>query len=126
MLEIHTRDGRTTKVDLAKPDHAREWARRMADPRYQGTITGVTVSHLGVRYSLSRPTDFDPVAFSAEYVDPDPSRKLKGGHRVICHAGTVRAAVMVHEQQRAVRLTLQRWGKQRYNPGYDPLRVREG
>lgn len=122
MLEIHTRDGLTTKVDLADPDQAREWARRMADPRYQGEITGLTVSHLGVRYSVPRPQGFEPVAFFAEQIDPDPDRKLKGGRRIICHAGQVRAVAMVHEAQRAVRIQLARYGKQRYSPGYDPLK----
>lgn len=126
MLEIHTSDGRTQKIDLADRGQAMDWAKRMADPRYQGTITAVTVSHLGVRYSIPRPTGLAPVAFSAEYLDPDPARKLKGGQRLICHAGDVRAVAMVHQQQRAVRISLTKWGKQRYNPGYDPLRVVEG
>lgn len=126
MLEIHTSDGRTEKIDLGDRAQAVDWAKRMADPRYQETITGVTVSHLGVRYSIPRPAGLTPIAFFAEQLDPDPGRRLKGGQRLICHAGDVRAVAMVHQQQRAVRLSLMKWGKQRYNPGYDPLRTREG
>jgi len=122
VLEIHTRDGRTEKIDLADRAQAAAITRRFADPRYQATITGLTITHLGVRYSMPRPTGFEPVAYMAEEVEPDPSRKLKGGRRVVCHAGEVRAIAMIHEAQRAVRITLMRFGKQRFAPGYDPLR----
>lgn len=96
--------------------------RRWADPRFQETITGLTVSHQGVQYSIPRPQGFDPVSFHAECIDPDADRKIKGGERVVCMAGDVRATVMVHREQRAARVSLLRLGKQRFTPGYDPLK----
>ena len=122
MLKIHTRDGVTTKVDWENEDQAREWMRRLADPRFQGSITGLTILHAGVQYSIPRPTGFEPISFLAELIEPDDERRIKGGERVTLLAGDVRASIMVHKEQRAVRMSLLRIGKQRYSPGYNPLK----
>lgn len=121
MLKIHTRDGATTKVDLEDEAQAREWTHRLSDPRFQASITGLTVSHAGVQYSIPRPTGFEPVSFLAEHLEPNGDRRIKGGQRITLLAGDVRASVMVHREQRAARVSLLRIGKQRYNPGYNPF-----
>lgn len=123
MLKIHTRDGATVKVNLEDEGLAKKWMRRLADPRFQATITGMTVAHAGVQYSIPRPQSFDSVSFLAEHIDSDPDRKIKGGERIVCMAGDVRATIMVHREQRAARVSLLRIGKQRYTPGYDPLKA---
>ena len=97
--------------------------RRWADPRFQETITSLTISHQGGQYSIPRPQGFESVSFHAEYVDPALDRKIKGGERVVCMAGDVRTTVMVHKEQRAVRVSLLRLGKQRFTPEYDPLKA---
>lgn len=122
MLKIHTRDGATIKIDLEDEAQAKEWMRRWADPRFQATITGLTIADQGVQYSIPRPQGFEPISFLAESIEADPSRRIKGGERVSCMAGDIRATVMVHREQRAVRVSLLRLGKQRYIPGYDPLK----
>ena len=94
---------------------------RLSDPRFQATITGLTLSHAGVQYSIPRPTDFDPVSFLAERIEPNADRRIKGGERVTLLAGDVRASIMVHREQRAARISLFRMGKQRFSPGYNPL-----
>jgi hypothetical protein len=55
--------------------------------------------------------------YQAELIAAEPDRRIKGGERLVCQAGEVRAAVMVHREQRAARVTLFRIGKQRYTPG---------
>jgi hypothetical protein len=116
VLKIHTNDGKTARVDLEDEGQAKEWLQLLGDPEFQATITGMTVAHKGVQYSLPRPIGFNEVLFLAEHVSPDSERKVKGGERVTCIAGDVRATVMVHRAQRAVRVSLLRTGKQRFNP----------
>lgn len=122
MLKIHTRDGRTTKVDLTDADQAREWMRRWSDPRFQAQITGMTIADQGVQYSISRPDDFGAVSFRAEHIDVDLDRRIKGGERITCMADDARVTVMVHSGQRAVKVSLLKFGKQRFIPGHDPLK----
>lgn len=43
MFKIHTRDGRTAKVDLTDADQAREWLQRFKDTGFQQNITGISV-----------------------------------------------------------------------------------
>lgn len=116
MLKIHTNDGLTACVDLEDEEQAREWIERLKDPRLQSKITGVTVAHRGVQYSLPRPLGFDHVVFQPEIILPDDQKKIKGGERVVCQAGDVRVELMVHKAQRAARVSLKRTGKQRFNP----------
>lgn len=120
MLKVHLRDGSTLNVDLGDPDQARAWFRRLRDHGFQSSITALTVAHRGVQYSIPRPKGFDSVSFFAENVPVVPESKIKGGERVVCLAGEVRAVAMVHREQRAVRLSLLRLGKQRFNPWHEP------
>ncbi|KKN79941.1 hypothetical protein LCGC14_0334490 [marine sediment metagenome] len=116
MLRVHTRDGRTASIDLSDSEQAKWLASRLGDPRFQAQITAMTISHQGVSYAVARPDGLGPVTFLAELMTPAPDRKIKGGERMICLAGDVRASVFVHQQERAARVSLFRIGKQRYNP----------
>lgn len=116
MLKVHTRDGRTVRVDLEDRAASQAWLQRLRDPVFQAEVTGLTISHRGVSYSLPRPKGFDPILFSAELVAAEQERRIKGGERLVCQAGEVRAVVMVHREQRAARVTLFRIGKARYIP----------
>ncbi len=120
MLKVHLCDGKTLNVDLEDREQARAWFRSLRDLEFQGRITALTISHRGVQYSIPRPKGFDSVSFFAENVPVVPESKIKGGERVVCLAGEVRAVAMVHREQRAARLSLFRLGKQRFNPGYGP------
>ncbi len=116
MLKIHTSNGQTALIDLEDEDRAREWIARFGDPSFQSTITGLTIANRGVQYSLPRPVGFQQVSFHAELVETDLSRRIKGGERVTCFAGDVRATIMVHKEQRAAKMSLLHTGKQRFNP----------
>ena len=119
VLCIHTRDGRTHNVALDDREQARIYLRRLEDLAFQSSVTGLTILHRGVSYSVPKPRGFDAVRFSAEYVDAMTERKVKGGERIILQAGEVRASVMVHTQHRAARVTIMRIGRQRYAPPVD-------
>lgn len=114
MLKVHLNDGRTLCFDLAVPEEADGWLGRVRDPAFQAAITGLTVNHRGVQYSLPRPQDFEDVFLYGERLPANG--KAKGGVRMVCQAGDVRIVVMVHEGHRAARVSVARVGKLRYNP----------
>lgn len=116
MLRVHTADGLTTRFDLEDKKKAAEWLELLKDPSFQETITGLTVSHRGVLYSFSKPEGFHSASFLAETIPADQERKIKGGERILCFADGVRLGVMVHREQKAVRITLAKTGRQRFNP----------
>ena len=116
MLKIHTDDGKTSRVDFEDEGQAKAWLERLKDPRFQDRITALTIAVKGVQYSLPKPAGFDQIFLHAEPVTPDPSRKIKGGERIVCFAGDTRVTIMVHKEQRAARVSLARVGKQRFNP----------
>ena len=116
MLKVHTNDGLTSRIDLEDEEQAEQWLARLKDPRFQASITGLTVAFRGVQYSLPRPVGFSDVFFLAEHVSPDEVRKIKGGERVFCFSDNVRIGMMVHKAQRAVRITLSKTGRQRFSP----------
>lgn len=118
MLWVHTADGATARVDLEDEEQARQWLQRLQDPAFNRTVTGLAVSHLGVLYTLPRPRDFRQVSLSAELVPVDERSKNKGGERLLCFADESSLALMVHRQQRAVRVTLAKPGRRRFNPGF--------
>ena len=86
----------------------------MSDPVFQETITAVTLARDGVQYSLARPPEMEPLFFHAE--DVPAGGRVKGGERVTLFAGDIRVAMMAHAGQRAARVSLDRVGKQRFNP----------
>ena len=116
MLRVHLTDGRTLCFDIEDPRQAAEWLERAQDLGFQDTIRGLTVQHNGVQYSMPRPAGFARVWLFAEAMPPDPELKFKGGERIIGQADNVRAILMVHEAQRAARISLSKPGWQCYNP----------
>jgi len=106
----------TTGFDLEDEEQAAEWLEKLRDPSFQKTVTGLTVAHRGVLYSFSKPQGFQNVAYHSELVVPDLERKVKGGERIRCFADGVCVGLMIHREQRAVRVTLTKTGKRRFDP----------
>jgi len=80
------------------------------------TLPSNSHTKTGVQYSLSRPDGFDSVFYEVERLDPEPDSKVRGGEKVTCFVGDLRATMMVHAGQPSVRVTLLKTGKRRYNP----------
>lgn len=116
MLRVHLADGRTLHFDLKDERQAAEWLERVKDHAFQASLRGVTVQHNGAQYSVARPSGFGRVWMFAEALPPDPASKFKGGERATVQADEVRAVVMVHDAQRAARVSLSKTGQQCYNP----------
>lgn len=116
MLRVHLIDGRTLRFDLKDECQAAKWLRSARDFKFQSTITGITVKHDGVSYSLSRPRGCGDVFMFAEYLEENAAQKFKGGGRIICQADDTRINLMVHENQRAAHVSLSKTGQQCYNP----------
>jgi hypothetical protein len=148
MIRIHTRNGNTTRVDMSDSKQAEWWINQLKDPVFQSNITGITVGrqcngklrctscsrklycpncgsnehvecNVGVQFSLSRPVGFKQVKYFFEHVEPDPSKKLKGGERVLCLAGNTKINMMVHANQLASRTILSNVGRQTFDPVLD-------
>lgn len=116
MLKIHTNGGTTHRVDLDDEEQARQWLEKLQEPAFQSAITGLTLAHRGVQYSLPLPRGFSRSHLHAELIQPDPDKKIKGGERIVCAADDIRVSIMVHRAQRAARVAVLKTGKQRYNP----------
>ena len=116
MLKVHTTAGLTSRVDLENEDEARQWIEKLRDPAFQQGISGLTIYQKGVQYSLPKPQGFGQIFLCAEFVEPDPDKKLKGGEKLVCVADDVRIVLMVHKAQKAVRVAVIKTGKQRFNP----------
>ena len=118
MLKVHLKDGQTLCFDLENAHQAADWLTKARSPAFQAQITGLTISHRGVQYSLPRPLGYGDadVFLHGEYLVPVPEKHVKGGTQIICQAGETRVKLMVHQEQRAARVTVARVGKQRYNP----------
>jgi len=43
MFKIHTKDGKTVSIDFENERQAAEWAKRLRDPAFQKTITGISI-----------------------------------------------------------------------------------
>lgn len=118
MLRVHTKDGSTIHLDLQDADQAREWMEKRRSPKYQESITGISIIQKyrggAVQYSIARPEDFDRVFFDMENIEPNG--KFRGGERVVCFAGDTRAIVLVHREKKSVRFAMRRVGKHIYNP----------
>ena len=122
MLQVHLSDGRTLKFDLQDGVQAREWQLLANDFGFQETIRGMTLQNNGVQYSISRPQGFERVWYFAEFLESDAVRKFKGGERVSLQIDGIRLMAMAHNEQRALRVSLSKTGKQCYNPSLDKPR----
>lgn len=119
MLRVHLADGRTLRFDLQDERQAAAWIKHSQDDSFQETVRGLTVQHNGVQYSLPRPSDFGRIWLFAELLQPDDAVRFKGGERLVCQADETRVVVMVHDAQRAARVSLSKPGVQCYNPERD-------
>jgi hypothetical protein len=116
MLHVHTSDGLTIAIDFADVDQTREWIEKMKNPAFVERITGISISDRGVMYSFTKPLGFQRIGFEIEKVEADQERKIKGGERLVCYADDVRITLMVHAAQRAVRVSMVKIGKRRFDP----------
>lgn len=116
MLLVHLANGRTESFDLQDASHAEKWQKLVKDASFQASIRGLSVRFNGVMYSLPRPVGFDRIFLFAEQLQADSAQKFKGGERLVCQADEVRVQLMVHQAQRATRVSLSKTGQQCYNP----------
>jgi predicted RNA-binding Zn-ribbon protein involved in translation (DUF1610 family) len=70
----------------------------------------------GAQYSLSRPSMFNDVTYVPQVLEPNESVGLRGGEKVICSFGGMQLVVMSHANQPAIKISFNKFGKQRYNP----------
>lgn len=116
MLKVNLSTGESLHFDLTNEESALEWNERARDTRFQQQITALTLILNGVQYSLPRPSNLTPTFLFAENIPPDPSAKIKGGERILAHAGDIGVVLTAHASQRALRVNVTRQGKQRFNP----------
>jgi len=116
MLKVHTTTGETFKIDLKDEQAARQWARRLLDPAFQATITAMSISQKGVQHTLARPRDFrlEDIFFGAEAISPNG--KWQGGEELTGFFGDVKVGILVHNSQRASRITVTQPGKRVHIP----------
>ncbi len=119
MLRIHTKDGRTTHVDLKDENQARALLTRLKSAEYQDSIAGVSLvqrlNGTSVQYSLPRPEEFGTVFYHAEGAMPNPGTKFKGGEKIVCFVDDVRLTMLVHSEQHSVRISVKKMGRHKYN-----------
>lgn len=101
MLKVHTCDGQTHDVDVRDQQSFRVWANRFKDPSFQARITGLSVVHKGVTYSLPRPVDFPDAKLAAGPLDGG-----KGGELLVLRADQFTVEMAVHSDQRAARVSI--------------------
>lgn len=148
MFKIHTSDGQTVRIDLNDEKTAKQWFPKLSDPKFQSTITGITIIQrcnvkakcdhcgkvaevhcancgctnedigckAGVQYSLSKPSVFGNVEYKLQILAANESIGLRGGEKIVCSFGDMQMVVMAHANQPAIRISLNKIGKQRYNP----------
>ncbi len=75
-----------------------------------------TVCNTGVQYSLSKPIGFDKAIYHIEQIKPDEKTKTRGGEKVTCLVGDIKATLMIHACQPAAKISLVKVGKQRFDP----------
>ena len=118
MLKVHLNTGKTLKFILTDPNQLRDWFTLVKSFSFQQTITGLTIINQGVSYSLPRPKDFNDISFFAESLFNNNRKSIKGGERLICHAGNIEIILTAYNSQKSVRVDIAKPGKQTYNPIY--------
>lgn len=106
MLKVHLNNGETLQYDLSAENDARRWLQHASDPAFQARITGLTVEHNGVSFSLPRPQGFSKLSLFAESL-PANGRD-KGGERVLVTADDLDLTIKAHRGQAAARVNLRR------------------
>lgn len=116
MLKIHTADGKTHRIDLADEQAAQEWMGRLLNPAFQADISAVSISQKGAQYTLGRPRDFQEQSIHFDVSRIIPEGKWAGGEEVVGFFGDVRVSMLVHNSQRAARISVTRTGRRVHNP----------
>jgi hypothetical protein len=102
---------------ISEPGQLAKLLTQLKKPSYQSDITAVTISLNGAQYSFVRPKGYDTVSFVAEYIGNNG--KVKGGERINCYADDSRISIMLHNGQKAARVTVVKMGRQQYSPMLD-------
>jgi len=128
VLKIHTRDGRTVRVDLRDEIQAKRLMRQLDQEEFQATISGITVveTHsvkircknceekvtrdIGVQATLSRPAMSD-IRFEPYLID-----RSGGGTGVDMFVSDYRVTLTTHERHRASSVGMQRVGRRLFAP----------
>lgn len=111
MLKVHLSTGETLRFDLGDPTDAERWITLSSKLDFQASISGLTIDHNGMSFSIPRPRSLD-LCFLAEKF---PSRgRSKGAEKVSVNNADVRVDLTVHSGQRAGRVDIIRAGWQRF------------
>lgn len=102
MLKVHMSNGLTHEVDLSDERQFKGWLDRFHDPDWQERIRGLTVVQKGVQYSVPRPSGFGQTTLAAEPLDLG-----KGGERIVLVTRDAKLNVVIHNGQRAARISLE-------------------
>ncbi len=70
----------------------------------------------GIQYSLTKPISFDSVKYYPEHMEANPNLKFKGCEKLICFLDNIKITLISHANQPAIRVSLNKIGKQRFNP----------
>jgi len=116
MLRAHLADGCTLCFDLQDERQAADWLRHVRSSKFQRKLRALTIQHRGVMYSLPKPSGYERVFMFAESLPANEKARFKGGYRLFCQVDDNRVSLMVHEAQRAARVSVSKTGQQCYNP----------
>ena len=146
MFKIHTKDGKTTPVDMDTEENRAEWLERFKSREFQESITGITIvkrcggkakcnscgkplegrcENCGKEQVASKCTTGVQFSLSRPVNMKDVFYQLEvieaegrihGGEKIICYAGETSITLMSHANQPASRVVLAKTGKRRYNP----------
>lgn len=146
MFKIHTKDGKTTPVDMTNEESRTVWLERFKSREYQESITGITiVKRCGGKlrcHSCGKPLEVKcdkcgkeqgaskcttgvqfslsrPVNMKDVFYQLEiieAEGRIHGGEKIICYAGDTSITLMSHSNQPASRVVLAKTGKRRYNP----------
>jgi len=109
----------TTQFDLSDEEQARRWLAESKTPDFLSAVTALTIAHhREFVFSLAKPRGFRDLSMSAAAIPPEG--KNKGGERLTCFADEVQLVLLVHRElqgeQQAVRLSLSKPGRRRFDP----------
>ena len=149
MFKVHTKDGKTTPVDMSTEEKKNEWLKRFKSREFQESITGITIvkrcggkmkcgncgkaaatkcGNCGKEQENAKCTTGVQFSLSrpVNMVDVfyqlevvEAEGRVHGGEKIICFAGDSSITLMSHAKQPASRVVLAKIGKRRYNPNVD-------
>jgi hypothetical protein len=122
LVKLHLKDGRTVQLDLEDGAPGLE---QLSRPDFQSQISAVTLmlkhqtkgDSVGVQYSLARPEGFEGDGQQWLHVERvEPKGNVKGGERIQLYVGDIRITLMAHASQPAMRVSVARVGRRKFNP----------